>query len=85
VLETFHLDAVKDKLVSEFSGGMVQRLAIAVAFLPDAPVLLMDEPTVSLDPEGALRFRELILCIRRTGSTIDECQSRTRPYWWSPV
>lgn len=70
VLELFHLGAVKDKLVSQFSGGMVQRLGIAVAFLPDAPILLMDEPTASLDPEGTLRFRDLIAAIRRAGKTI---------------
>jgi ABC-type multidrug transport system ATPase subunit len=70
VLESFHLDSVKDKLVSQFSGGMVQRLGIAVAFLPDAPFLLMDEPTASLDPESAIGFREWIARLRRTGKTI---------------
>jgi len=59
-----------DKAVGKFSGGMVQRLGLAVACLPDAPILLLDEPTVSLDPEGAIRFREFLLSLKREGKTI---------------
>lgn len=59
-----------DRLVSEFSGGMVQRLGVAVAFLPDAPLLVLDEPTISLDPEGAFQLREFIASQKREGTTI---------------
>ncbi len=70
VLDEVDLGGFEDKTVSEFSGGMVQRLGIAVALLPDAPVLLLDEPAVSLDPEGAIRFREVLRSLSRGGKTI---------------
>lgn len=72
VLETagFHLDGLADRPVSEFSGGMIQRLGIAVATLPDAPILILDEPTISLDPEGTIRFREFISGLKREGKSI---------------
>ena len=57
-------------LVSDFSGGMLQRLGIAVATLPDAPILLLDEPTASLDPEGAAEFRSFVSAQRQAGKTI---------------
>ena len=58
------------KPVSEFSGGMTQRLGLAVASLPDAPILLLDEPTANLDPEGVKRFREFVLNQKEDGKTI---------------
>src|SRR5262245_3367376 len=66
----FSFNGFTDKPVSKFSGGMVQRLGLAVACLPDAPILLLDEPTVSLDPEGAIRFREFLLSLKREAKTI---------------
>jgi Cu-processing system ATP-binding protein len=68
--ERFHFNGFTDKPVSKFSGGMVQRLGLAVACLPDAPVLLLDEPTVSLDPEGAIRFRVFLQTLKAAGKTI---------------
>ncbi|MEK6755720.1 MAG: ABC transporter ATP-binding protein [Bacteroidota bacterium] len=59
-----------DKLVSEFSGGMIQRLGLAVVTMPDAPILLLDEPTANLDPHGVKRFREFVLEQRQRGKTI---------------
>ena len=66
----FDFNGFADKAVGKFSGGMVQRLGLAVACLPDAPILLLDEPTVGLDPEGAIRFREFLLSLKREGKTI---------------
>lgn len=66
----FHFNGFFDKPVGEFSGGMTQRLGLAVACLPDAPVLVLDEPTVSLDPNGAIQFREFLTSLKRQGKTI---------------
>ena len=72
VLHNQHFDfnGFWHKPIGELSGGMVQRLGLAVACLPDAPVLLLDEPTVSLDPEGAIRFREFLAILKTAGKTI---------------
>jgi ABC-type multidrug transport system ATPase subunit len=59
-----------DRLVSEFSGGMMQRLGIAVAVMADASILLLDEPTASLDPEGAAEFRAFLASLKELGKTI---------------
>ncbi|TAK10858.1 MAG: ABC transporter ATP-binding protein [Acidobacteria bacterium] len=56
--------------VRTYSGGMTQRLGLAVAILPDAPVLLLDEPTAALDPEGLKAFYELIEARRKNGQTV---------------
>ena len=66
----FHFNGFFEKSVSQFSGGMIQRLGLAVACLPDAPVLVLDEPTVSLDPQGAIQFREFLAELKRKGKTI---------------
>ncbi|HZS08016.1 MAG TPA: ABC transporter ATP-binding protein [Blastocatellia bacterium] len=66
----FGFNGFTDKPVGEYSGGMVQRLGIAVACLPDAPILLLDEPTASLDPARAIEFREYLQSLRRAGKTI---------------
>ncbi len=66
----FHFNGFTDKPVNQFSGGMLQRLGLAVACLPDAPILLLDEPTASLDPERAIQFREFLATLKQAGKTI---------------
>ncbi|NIM60903.1 MAG: ATP-binding cassette domain-containing protein, partial [Acidobacteria bacterium] len=46
VLDLFGLADAADRKTREFSGGMLQRLGLAVAFLKDVPLLVLDEPTV---------------------------------------
>ena len=54
----------------EYSGGMTQRLGLAVLSLPQAPILLLDEPTAGLDPEGILRFNDWLREQRLRGRSI---------------
>jgi ABC-type multidrug transport system ATPase subunit len=69
-LTNARFNGFSDKLVSEFSGGMIQRLGLAVVSMPDAPILLLDEPTANLDPQGVKRFRDFILEQKKLGKTI---------------
>lgn len=59
-LETVGLTAVADRKVKALSGGMVRRLGVAQALVHDPPVIVVDEPTVGLDPEERLRFRRVM-------------------------
>jgi Cu-processing system ATP-binding protein len=56
--------------VDGFSGGMRQRLGIAIALLGRSRALVLDEPSASLDPTGALFVRDVIDGIRREGTTV---------------
>lgn len=70
MLEKSRFSGTADRPVGAFSGGMIQRLGLAVAALPDAPVLLLDEPTANLDPQGVKRFREFIVGQKEAGKTV---------------
>ncbi len=64
------LESVANRAVRAFSLGMQQRLAIAAASLGQPQVLILDEPTNGLDPEGIAEIREFILNEARTGRTV---------------
>ena len=70
VLRLASLNGASGRPVSTYSGGMVQRLGLAVAALPDAPVMLLDEPTAALDPDGLCAFYGLVERRRRDGRTL---------------
>jgi ABC-type multidrug transport system ATPase subunit len=65
VLEQVGLAEVASRKVKKLSGGMVRRLGVAQALVHDPPVLIVDEPTVGLDPEERLRFRRLMAELAR--------------------
>jgi ABC-2 type transport system ATP-binding protein len=70
LLDRLDLSNRADEYVERYSSGMKQRIAIAKALLANPPVLLLDEPTIGLDPQSARNLRELILEIKREGRTI---------------
>ncbi len=70
VLRFASLNGAGDRAVATYSGGMVQRLGLAVALLPDAPVVLLDEPTAALDPDGLCAFYGLVEKARAQGRTV---------------
>jgi ABC-2 type transport system ATP-binding protein len=70
VLSTVGILEQRDKRVAALSGGMLQRLALAQAIISDPPILILDEPTISLDPEGRITFKKLIREEKNKGKTI---------------
>jgi ABC-2 type transport system ATP-binding protein len=60
VLDSVGLQDVADRKVKKLSGGMVRRLGVAQALIHDPRILVVDEPTVGLDPEERLHFRQLM-------------------------
>lgn len=59
-----------EKLIKNYSRGMVQRLALAQALINDPDILILDEPMSGLDPVGRKDFRDLIIKLKGEGKTI---------------
>jgi ABC-2 type transport system ATP-binding protein len=70
VLELVNLWKRRKSPFKTYSLGMKQRLAIAAAMIGDPEVLIFDEPTNGLDPQGIAEVRETLLGIAQTGKTI---------------
>ena len=61
MLELVHLSNAASKKAGKYSLGMKQRLGIALALLSDPKLLILDEPTNGLDPNGIIEIRELLI------------------------
>jgi len=72
-LERVGLTPHAARRASELSGGYTQRLSLAQALLADPALLVLDEPTASLDPEATWEFRSLVEQLQREGKTILLC------------
>lgn len=70
VLEIVGLTESRDKRVEQFSRGMKQRLHLARGILHRPQLLLLDEPTIGVDPVGARQLRSLIQHLNEAGTTI---------------
>lgn len=64
------LDDAADKRVAKYSKGMNQRMGLAQALLADPDLLILDEPTASLDPVGRKEFRDILVEIKARGKTV---------------
>ena len=70
VLSEVGIGAERRQLLRRFSKGMLQRVGIAQALINDPEVVFLDEPMSGLDPLGRRDMRELILGLRKNGSTV---------------
>lgn len=69
-LQRVGLTEVTDKRVGQFSRGMRQRMGVAELLLKQPELIIMDEPTLGLDPEAAHRFLALIRQLKQEGITM---------------
>ena len=65
LLEILNLDDVKNKLIKNISKGYKQRVSLAGALIGNPEILILDEPTVGLDPKQIIEIRNLIKSLKR--------------------
>lgn len=69
-VKELHLETLRHKSMFELSGGEKQRIAFASAFISDAPVVVLDEPSANLDADATDDIRAILEKIKRQGKTI---------------
>ncbi len=70
LIELVGLKEWGDKKIGKYSKGMVQRLSVALALINNPTVLIMDEPTIGMDPEATAHFRNLFMKLSKEGKTV---------------
>jgi ABC-2 type transport system ATP-binding protein len=70
LLELVGLKEWSNKKIGKYSKGMVQRLSVALALINNPQVLIMDEPTIGMDPEATAHFRNLFANLSKEGKTV---------------
>ena len=69
-LDISNLNGFSNRAVRQYSAGMLQRLGIAIALMPESSVVVLDEPTAGLDPDAVSHFQELLTAMRERGKTV---------------
>ncbi len=70
LLRLFSLDDVGDNLIDSYSHGMQQKVSLAAALMHDPKVLVLDEPTVGLDPKSARLIKDVLRQFADRGSAV---------------
>jgi ABC-2 type transport system ATP-binding protein len=70
LLELVRLTGARDRRLRGFSKGMLQRIGLAQALVHDPQLVVLDEPTAGVDPAGSREIRDLILDLKRRGTTV---------------
>ena len=69
-LKEMNLEGEKDKLYKDLSGGLKQRVGVAIALVNDPDIIFLDEPTTGLDPKARREVWDVISNLKRQGKTI---------------
>jgi ABC-2 type transport system ATP-binding protein len=70
MLETTRLGTARDRLASQLSGGMRQKLGVGMALLPDPALLVLDEPTTGLDPVSRTELWSMVARAAAEGAAV---------------
>ncbi|HEY1582894.1 MAG TPA: ABC transporter ATP-binding protein [Chthoniobacterales bacterium] len=70
LLDLVGLQSARDRRLGGYSKGMLQRIGLAQALIREPKLVVLDEPTAGVDPEGSHEIRNLILDLKRRGITV---------------